>query len=181
MQTLTEKQKNAFTTLKEQFGYKNVLQTPKVEKVVVSVGVGKADPKKKELVADRLGKITGQKPAPRGAKKSIASFKVRQGDVIGYQVTLRGARMRDFLEKLIHIALPRMRDFRGLSVRGIDEIGNFTLGLREHTIFPETSDEEQRDIFGLSVTVVTTAKTKVEAEALLRHLGFPFKKEEGKK
>lgn len=181
MQTLTEKQKQAYATLKEQFGYKNVLQTPKVEKVVISTGVGKFDQKKKELIADRLAKITGQKPAPRGAKKSIASFKVRQGDVIGYQVTLRGARMRDFIEKLIHIALPRMRDFRGLSVQGIDEIGNFTLGLREHTIFPETSDEEQRDIFGLSVTVVTTAKSKAEAEAFLRHLGFPFKKEEGKK
>lgn len=181
MQTLIEKQKNAYTTLKEEFGYKNVLQTPKIEKVVVSTGVGKADPKRKEMIIDRLMKITGQKPAPRGAKKSIASFKVRQGDVIGLQVTLRGTRMRDFLEKLLHISLPRTRDFRGLNVKAIDEIGNFTIGIREHTIFPEAADEEQRDVFGLSITIVTTAKTKQEAEAYLRYLGFPFKKEEGKK
>lgn len=178
MQTFIEKQKTAYATLKERFEYTNIQQSPKIEKVVVSTGIGKiADPKKKELILDRLAKITGQKPATRGAKKSVASFKVREGDIVGYQVTLRGERMRDFLDKLINIALPRTRDFRGLNLNAIDEVGNFTIGLREHTIFPETSDEELKDVFGFAVTVVTSAKSKEEAEALLRHLGFPFKAE----
>lgn len=178
MEMYKEKQKSTFDTLKERFSYKNAFQSPKVEKVVISTGIGKIqDAKKIELIQDRLARITGQKAAPRGAKKSIASFKVRQGDVVGYQVTLRGSRMQDFLDKLIHIALPRMRDFRGLKPKAIDELGNITIGISEHTIFPETSDEEQRDVFGLSVTIVTTAKTKQEAEAFLRHLGLPLKSE----
>jgi large subunit ribosomal protein L5 len=128
------------------------------------------------LIQDRIARITGQKAAPRGAKKSVASFKVREGDVVGYQITLRGERMRDFLDKLIHIAFPRTRDFRGISPTSIDEIGNITIGIKEHTIFPETSDEDQRDVFGLSVTIVTTAKSRAEAEAYLRHIGLPLKK-----
>jgi len=179
METYTEKMKTAFESLKGDFGYTNVMQTPKVEKVVISTGIGKiADAKKVELIQERIARITGQKTAPRGAKKSIASFKVREGDVVGYQVTLRGQRMRDFLDKLIHIAFPRTRDFRGIKVESIDELGNITVGIKEHTIFPETSDEEQRDVFGLSVTIVTTAQSKAEAEALLRHLGFPLKKKD---
>ncbi|HEX9608855.1 MAG TPA: 50S ribosomal protein L5 [Candidatus Paceibacterota bacterium] len=179
MELFTEKQTSTFGALKSVFGYTNVLESPRVKKVVVSTGTGKiADKKKVEVIQDRLAKITGQKAAPRGAKKSIATFKVRQGDIIGYQVTLRGKRMHDFLDRLVHIALPRTRDFRGLSVEAIDEMGNITIGIREHTIFPETSDEEQKDIFGLSVTIVTTAKSKAEAEALLRHIGFPLKKPE---
>ncbi len=179
METYIEKQKTVFDTLKGDFGYKNTMETPKVEKVVVSTGIGKvADPKKIEVIQDRIARITGQKAAPRGAKKSIASFKVREGDIVGYQITLRGSRMQDFLDKLIHIALPRMRDFRGLKPSAIDELGNITIGIPEHTIFPETSDEDQRDVFGMSVTIVTTADDKKEAEAYLRHLGLPLKKEQ---
>lgn len=172
---ITEKQKNAYDTLKGDFAYTNTMQTPKITKVVISTGIGKISDKKKiELIEDRLAKITGQKAAKRGAKKSIASFKVREGDVVGYQITLRGERMYDFLNKLIDVALPRMRDFRGLSPKSIDEIGNLTIGLKENTIFPETSDEDLRDVFGLAVTVVTTAKNKKEAEAYLKHVGFPI-------
>jgi large subunit ribosomal protein L5 len=153
------------------------MQTPRLQKVVVSVGVGSFKDKKKiELVEDRLAKITGQKPARRGAKKSIASYKTRQGDVVGLQVTLRGPRMYGFLDKLLNIALPRTRDFRGIPVSAIDEIGNITLGVKEHTIFPEASDEDLRDVFGMGITVVTTAKNKEEAKAFLEHLGFPFAK-----
>lgn len=173
-----EKQQSAFDVLKKNFGYDNIMQTPKVEKVVISTGVGSIKDKKKiELIRDRLSRITGQKPTPCVAKKSIATFKSREGDVIGYQVTMRGSRMYDFLDKLVHIALPRTRDFRGIPVSAIDSMGNLTLGVREHTMFPETSDEELKDVFGLAITIVTTAKTKDEAEAFLRHLGFPLKKE----
>jgi large subunit ribosomal protein L5 len=177
MQTYVERQKATFDSLKGTFGYANAMQTPKVIKVIISTGIGKiSDPKKVELIQDRIARITGQKAAPRGAKKSVASFKVREGDVVGYQITLRGERMRDFLDKLIHIAFPRTRDFRGISPTSIDEIGNITIGIKEHTIFPETSDEDQRDVFGLSVTIVTTAKSRAEAEAYLRHIGLPLKK-----
>ncbi|MEK7147985.1 MAG: 50S ribosomal protein L5 [Patescibacteria group bacterium] len=170
METLKEKSK----TLK---GYKNTMQTPRILKVVVSAGVGSFKDKAKfKVVEDRLARITGQKAAPRGAKVSVASFKSREGDVIGYQVTLRGERMHDFLEKLIHIALPRTKDFRGINPKAADEMGNYTLGLKEHTIFPEAADEELKDVFGMAVTIVTTAKSKEEVVKLLTHLGFPFKK-----
>ena len=150
---------------------------PRVMKVVISSGVGSFKDKNKfKVVEDRLARITGQKAAPRGAKISIATFKSRQGDIIGYQVTLRGKRMIDFLERLGHIALPRTKDFRGISPTAADEMGNYTLGIKEHTIFPETSDEELKDVFGLAITIVTTAKSKEEVIALLTHLGFPFKK-----
>lgn len=158
-------------------GYENPMQRPRIEKVVISTGVGSfKDKNKNAVVEDRLARISGQKPAPRGAKKSIANFKSRQGDVVGYQVTLRGKRMYDFLDRLIHIALPRTKDFRGISSEAADEMGNYTLGIKEHTIFPETSDEELKDVFGLAVTIVTTAKGKEELVSYLRHLGFPFKK-----
>lgn len=170
MQNLKEKSK----TLP---GYKNPMQMPRIMKAIISTGVGSFKDKNKfKVVEDRLTRITGQKPAPRGAKVSIASFKSRQGDVIGYQVTLRGKRMFDFLDRLVHIALPRTKDFRGISPSATDEMGNYTLGIKEHTIFPETADEELKDVFGLAVTVVTTAKSKEEAVTLLTHLGFPFKK-----
>jgi large subunit ribosomal protein L5 len=168
-------EKGAFDAMKGEFGYKNRLQAPRLTKVVISTGVGKIKDKNKiEVIQDRLARITGQKSAARGAKKSIATFKVRQGDVVGYQVTLRGARMYDFLDKLIHIAFPRTRDFRGISAKGIDTLGNMSIGIKEHTIFPETSDEDLKDVFGLAVTVVTTAKTKKEAEFFFRHLKFPL-------
>lgn len=177
MQTIAEKQTNMFNTLKERFGYKSIMQTPKLEKIVVSAKVGSMKDKNKiDLVVDRLAQITGQKPKANAAKKSIATFKLREGSIIGYSVTLRGKRMRNFLDKLIHIALPRTRDFRGLEVSAIDDMGNYTIGIKEHTIFPETSDEDLRDVFGLGVTLVTTAKTKEEAEAFLREIGIPLKK-----
>lgn len=171
-----QKQQTSFEALSGTFGYKNRLASPRILKVVISSGVGKKrDKNQLALVADRLARITGQKPSSRPAKQSIAQFKMREGDVVGYQVTLRGARMYDFLDKLIHIALPRTRDFRGISATGVDEMGNLTIGIKEHTIFPETSDEDLKDIFGLAITVVTTAKTKEEATAFFRHLGVPFK------
>lgn len=169
-QTLREKSKTIP-------GYKNPMQFPRIMKVIVSSGVGSFKDKAKfKVVEDRLMRITGQKAAPRGAKVSIATFKSREGDVVGYQVTLRGARMYEFLDRLVHIALPRTKDFRGISPTAADEMGNYTLGIKEHTIFPEASDEDLKDVFGLAVTIVTTAKSKEELIAFLTHLGFPFKK-----
>ncbi|MFA6339221.1 MAG: 50S ribosomal protein L5 [Candidatus Paceibacterota bacterium] len=177
MKSLKEKQNETYKALKDEFGYKNPMQTPKITKVVVSTGVGSVKDKKKiELIADRLAKITGQKPSARGSKKSIANFKVRQGDVVGYQITLRGKKMQGFLDKLLNVAFPRTKDFRGLSRASIDEIGNYSLGIKEHTIFPETTDEELKDVFGMSITVVTTSTNPKETEKYLEHLGFPFKK-----
>jgi large subunit ribosomal protein L5 len=177
MEGVLEKQKTAFNAMKADFAYSNVMQAPKITKVVVSVGIGSAKDKEKiKVIESRLMRITGQKAAPRVAKKAIAAFKTRQGMTIGYQVTLRGERMYDFLNRLIHIALPRTRDFRGLSAKAIDDMGNYTLGIRENTIFPETSDEDLKDVFGLAITIVTTAKTKKEAETLLRHIGMPLQK-----
>jgi len=176
--SLKEKQDKAFDTLKNTLAITNPMQVPKIEKIVVSVGIGKIDDKnKRALIEDRLARITGQKPAARAAKKSIASFKVREGDKVGYQVTLRGPEKNSFFDKLTHIALPRMKDFRGLSRASLDEMGNFTIGIREHTIFPETSDEDLRDVFGMAITIVTTAKDKKTALAYLEYLGLPLKKE----
>jgi large subunit ribosomal protein L5 len=174
---INEQQKSVYKDLKGDFGWKNVMQVPKVEKVIVSVGIGSTKDKNKiTLIADRLAKVTGQKPASRSAKKAIATYKTRIGDKIGYQVTLRGKRAEDFLNRMIHIALPRTKDFKGIPASSIDEMGNYTLGIKEHSVFPETADEELKDVFGMAVTVVTTAKTKDEAKAYLSHLGFPFKK-----
>ena len=175
METTLTKIKSSFTALKGEFGYTNVMQAPKVEKIVVSIGTGRVQDKQKEaIIRDRLALITGQKPSPRPAKQSIASFKLREGEIIGYQITMRGARMQHFLEKLISIALPQTRDFRGLRTTSIDEMGNITLGIKEHTIFPECADEEIKDVFSLAITIVTTAKNKKEAEAFLRHIGLPL-------
>jgi large subunit ribosomal protein L5 len=177
METLKTKINKGFDALKGSEGYKNKMEAPRILKVVVSSGTGSfKDKNKMKVVEDRLMKITGQKPSARGAKVSIANFKSRTGDVVGYQVTLRGNRMYDFLEKLIHISLPRTKDFRGISPDATDEMGNYTLGIKEHTIFPETADEELKDVFGMAVTIVTTAKSKKEAKAFLEYLGFPFKK-----
>ncbi len=172
-----EKLANAFDSLKGSFGYTNVNASPRLLKIVVSSGVGKADKTKKALVEDRLARITGQKAAPRASKQSIAQFKVREGEIVGFQVTLRGARMHEFLDKLIHITLPRTRDFRGLNATAIDEMGNLTIGIKDHTIFPETAEEDLKDVFGIAITLVTTAKSKEEADAFFRHLGIPFKKD----
>ena len=183
MKTIKKKEAEAFEALKNEFGYANIMQAPRVKSVSVSVGTGSFKDKKKiDIVLDRLAKITGQKPSPRGAKKSIASFKSREGDVVGELVTLRGPRMFGFLDKLLQVALPRTKDFRGIPASAIDEMGNITIGVREHTVFPETADEELKDVFGMGITVTTTAKNRVEARAFLTHLGFPFaKQEKGKK
>lgn len=182
MNLTKQKQQEAYAALRERFGYTSTMRAPRVEKVVISTGVGKKrDPKQLALIEDRLARITGQKAAPRSARASIASFKVREGDTVGLQATLRGARSFDFLDKLIHIALPRTRDFRGIKPSAIDEMGNLTIGIKEHTIFPETSDEDVKDVFGLAITIVTSAKSKEEAEAFLRHLGVPLRPAEDKK
>lgn len=179
METLSTKLTKVFSELKDTFGYKNTMQTPRIEKIVVSTGTGKIEDKGKiEVIVDRLTRITGQKPSPRPARQSIASFKLREGDTIGYQVTLRGARMHNFLDKLIHLALPQTRDFRGVKTTAIDEMGNITIGVREHTIFPETADEDIRNVFSLAITIVTTANTREEAEAFLRSIGLPLQKAE---
>lgn len=182
MISLREKQNKAFDILKDTLGLKNKMQTPKIEKVILNSGTGSfKDKNKNKIVEDRLSKITGQKASLRKAKDSIATFKVREGDPVGYQVTLRGKRMFDFLNKLVYIALPRTKDFRGLSAKAIDNMGNFTIGIKENSVFPENSDEEIKDIFGMAVTIVTSAKDKKSAKAFFEYLGFPFKKEEDTK
>jgi len=179
MALVKEKQKKALDALKGDFGYTNEMQSPRILKVIVSTGIGSTKDKNKiKLIEDRLAKITGQKPAARQAKKSIAAFKLREGDVVGYQVTLRGKRMDTFIDKLVHVALPRTRDFRGIKRSVVDQMGNATLGIKEHTIFPETGDEDLKDVFGLSVTIVTSSNKREETLAFLEHLGFPIKKEE---
>ncbi len=182
--TVKEKEAGALEKMKGTFHYKNVMAAPKMKKVVVNVGTGtaiKKDKNKNDAISDRLAKITGQKPVTKGAKQSIASFKIRQGDPIGVVVTLRGDRMYAFLEKLINVALPRTKDFRGITKRAVDNIGNMTIGIKEHTIFPETADEDIRDVFGLAITLVSSAKDKKEGIAFFEHIGIPFKKEEEKK
>ena len=178
MSITKQRQQSAYAPLAKTFGYTSPMQSPRIMKVIVSSGVGKKrDKKQLEIIQDRLARITGQKPSPRPARISIASFKVREGDTFGMQVTLRGARMYDFIDKLVHIALPRTRDFRGLKSSAIDDMGNITIGIKENTIFPETSDEDLKDVFGFAVTIVTTAKSRAEAEAFFRHLGMPLRSE----
>ena len=179
IETVKEKENKFFEASKDKFGYTNPMASPKLEKVVLSVGIGKikTDKRKVELIIDRLTKISGQKPVIVKAKKSIASFKVRAGDSSGVKVTLRGERMYQFLDKFINIAIPRTKDFRGISPKSVDGMGNLTIGVKEHIIFPETGDEELRDIFGLSVTINTTAKNAEVAREFLSFIGIPFKKE----
>lgn len=177
-----ELNKESFNTLKGPLGLKNPMQTPRLVKVVISSGFGSVKDKKKiEIMADRLARITGQKPAVRVTKKAIATFKTRVGDPIGYQITLRGKRMCEFLDRLIHISLPRTKDFRGLARTSVDAMGNYTIGVKEHTIFAETSDEDLKDVFGFAITIVTTSNDKKATLAFLEYLGMPLKKEEEKK
>lgn len=177
IKTTKEKQAGAFDAMKAEFGYKNKLAAPRLVKVVVSATTGKSkDKNRNELVMGRLAKITGQKPSLRAAKKSIAAFKLREGDKIGVAVTLRGARMMGFLDKFFNVAIPRTRDFRGYEKKSVDEMGNLTLGVKEQTIFPETADEDIKDLFGMAVTFVTTAKDKKEAIRFFETLEVPFKK-----
>ena len=175
----TKTQQSKTQTALASFGYKNVMAVPKLMKVVVSCGTGSAmkkDREKNKAIAERLAKITGQKPSLRHAKQSVASFKIREGDPIGLAVTLRGARMLNFVDKLVHVALPRTKDFRGIDRKVVDNIGNMTIGIKEHTIFPETADEDLRDVFSFAITLVSTAKGKEEATAFFEHIGIPFKK-----
>ncbi|GMA64081.1 50S ribosomal protein L5 [Alicyclobacillus fastidiosus] len=164
--------------LMNQFSYKNVMQVPKVEKVVINLGLGEAtqNPKVIDSAVGDLTLITGQKPVVTRAKKSIAGFRLREGMAIGAKVTLRGERMYHFLDKLMNVALPRVRDFRGVSERAFDGRGNYTLGLREQLIFPEIDYDQVDKVRGMEVVVVTTAKTDEEARALLKELGMPFRK-----
>ena len=176
---VADKQKASFEVLSKEFGYKNSMAAPKLVKVTVSVSTGssmKRDKKFNDLVMDRLMKITGQKATIRKAKMSVASFKTREGDPIGVAVTLRGARMLGFLDKVLNVALPRTKDFRGLNRTSVDDIGNMTFGIKEHTIFPEIKDEELKDVFGMAITLGTTATTKEEATRFFEFIGIPFKK-----
>lgn len=177
MKLMKEKTKEAYKELKDKLGLKNVMQAPKIMKVVVNSGVGSFNDKKKvDVVESRLAKITGQKPIKRGAKKAIATFKSRQGDIVGLQVTLRGEKMWSFLDRLFNVALPRTKDFRGINEKAVDEMGNYTLSIKEHTVFPETADEDLKDVFGFSATIVTNLKTPAFATEFFKVLGFPFKK-----
>ncbi|MEX1336825.1 50S ribosomal protein L5 [Hydrogenibacillus schlegelii] len=163
--------------LMKEFGYKNPHQVPKIEKIVLNIGVGDAvqNPKLIDAAVRDLTVIAGQKPIVTRAKKSIAGFRLRAGMPIGVKVTLRGERMYHFLDKLMNVALPRVRDFRGVSPKGFDGRGNFNLGVREQLIFPEVDYDQVEKIRGIEITIVTTAKTDEEAYALLKHLGMPFR------
>jgi large subunit ribosomal protein L5 len=176
-------QKEVVRQMMEKFGYKNPMAVPKIEKVIVNVGFGRlvsgktADERKKvqDQILNDLALITAQRPILRPAKKSISGFKTRKGIPIGAKVTLRGQMMYDFLERVVNIALPRSRDFRGIPKDSIDKSGNLTIGIREQIAFPEISPEKTKFIFGFEITVVTTAKSREEGLELLRLLGFPIK------
>ncbi|OGY45552.1 MAG: 50S ribosomal protein L5 [Candidatus Buchananbacteria bacterium RIFCSPHIGHO2_02_FULL_38_8] len=180
MNRLKEKyQKGVIPAMEKAFGYKNDLAVPKLEKVIVNVGTGPGlkDSKFNEVVANTLQRITGQRPVSTTAKKSISNFKIRKGLIVGMIATLRGKRMYDFVDKLINVTLPRVRDFRGLSVKMVDGQGNLNIGFKEHIAFPEIKADEVEKIHGLQVSVITSAKTKEEGLELLKLLGFPFYKE----
>jgi large subunit ribosomal protein L5 len=163
--------------LTEQFGYKNVMQTPKLDKIVLNMGVGEAvnDTKKVRAAAADLERIAGQKPIITHARKSIATFKVRENMPIGVKVTLRKTRMYEFLDRLVNIALPRVRDFRGLNPNSFDGRGNYAMGIKEHIIFPEINYDQIEQVWGMDIIVCTTAQTDDEARALLKAFNFPFR------
>ncbi len=176
---LKEKYKDeAVKALTEKFNYKNIYEVPKLHKIVLNMGVGEAchNSKLAESIVAQLTKISGQKAMSTKAKKSIAAFKLREGSPVGSMVTLRGERMYDFLQKLIAVVLPRIRDFRGISSKSFDGRGNYTLGLKEQSLFPEISYEEVDIVKGMNISIITTAKTDDEARELLTALGMPFKK-----
>lgn len=171
--------KEVVPKLKESLGYKNILAVPVLRSVTLNVGLGPGlkDAKFLETAEKTLIRITGQRPVKTKARKSISTFKIREGMVVGMKVTLRGKRMWDFLEKLFYVSLPRVRDFRGLSVKAFDGQGNYSIGFKEHLAFPEVRSEEIEVLHGLQVTISTTAKNNEEAKALLTHLGLPLKKD----
>ncbi len=170
--------KEVVPALQKELGYKNVMQAPKIKKVILNAGIGRfiKEPRFIDNVENTLSKITGQKPMRTKAKKSISNFKIREGMEIGVAVTLRGARMYQFLDKLVSITLPRVRDFRGLSEKSFDKNGNYTIGFKENMAFPEIKAEEIEKIHGLQIIINTNAKNKAEGKALLIHMGFPFVK-----
>ena len=163
--------------LMEQFGYKNPMQVPVLQKIVLNMGIGEAvaDRKKVEQAAEALAAIAGQKPVITKARKSIATYKLRDGQAIGCKVTLRKARMYEFIDRLVNIALPRVRDFRGLNPKSFDGRGNYSLGIKEHIIFPEIDYDKAADVWGMDITVCTSAKSDDEAKALLTAFNFPFR------
>lgn len=171
-------QEKVVPAMMKEFGYKNPMQVPRVERIVLNVGMGEAvqNVKLLESAAVELEQITGQKPVLTRAKKAIAGFKLREGIPIGTKVTLRGARMLEFLDRLVSVALPRIRDFRGVSPKAFDGRGNYTLGLKEQLTFPEIKYDDVASIHGMDITIVTTAKRNDEAKSLLAHLGMPFRK-----
>ena len=169
-------QKNVKAALVEEFGYDNPMQVPKLEKIVVNMGVGEAtqDTKKLDIAVQEMTEITGQKPVVIKAKKSVAAFKLREGMTVGCKVTLRRDRMYEFLDRLINIALPRVRDFRGVSGTSFDGRGNFAMGLKEQIVFPEINYDKVDEIRGMDVVICTTAHTDAEAKALLKGFDMPF-------
>ncbi len=180
MTRLLEKYRaEAVPALSKAFNYKNVMQIPRIEKVVVNIGLGEAmdNPKALEAAVADLTQITGQRPVQTKSRKSIAAFKLREGRIIGTKVTLRGERMWSFLDRLMNIALPRVRDFRGVSPDAFDGRGNYTLGMRDQLVFPEIEYDKIDKLRGMEITIVTTAKTDEEGRALLALMGMPFKKE----
>jgi large subunit ribosomal protein L5 len=172
-------QKEVIPVMMKEFSYKNKLQTPRLEKVVINVGMSEATTNIKllDMAVKELSHITGQKPVVTKAKKSIAGFKLREGMPIGCKVTLRGSRMYEFLERLMHVALPRIRDFRGVSAKAFDGHGNYTLGIKEQLIFKEIKYDDVLAIHGMDITINTTAKTDAEGRALLKYLGIPFRQQ----
>ena len=170
-------QKSVIPALVKEFGYKNVMAVPKIQKVSVNIGLGEATQNAKLMdgAVNELGQIAGQKPVVTKAKKSIAAFKLREGMSIGAMVTLRGDRMYEFLDRLMNVALPRVRDFRGVSSKSFDGRGNYTLGVRDQLIFPEIDYNKVEKVKGMNISITTSAKSDAEGLALLRHMGMPFR------
>jgi len=173
-----EYRKEILPQLMEKFDYNNVMEAPKLEKIIVNVGLGdaKEDTKLLDTVVDEIARITGQSPTVTRAKKSIANFKIREGMPVGIKVSLRGEQMFEFLYKLINVTMPRIRDFRGISPKSFDGRGNYSLGISEHTVFPEINIDDVDDVHGMEITIVTSAETDEEAFELLSIMGMPFKK-----
>ena len=171
-------QREVVPALMEKFGYKNVMEAPKLDKVVINMGLGdtKENPKALEAAVQELAAIVGQRPVITKAKKSVSNFKLREGMSVGAKVTLRGEKMYAFVDRLLNVALPRVRDFRGVSTRAFDGRGNYALGIREHLIFPEIDYDKVEQVRGMDIAFVTTAKTDEESRELLKLMGMPFKK-----
>jgi large subunit ribosomal protein L5 len=171
-------QEASVPALKEEFGYKNNMSVPKIEKVSVNVGINarKSENNYAENVEDIIARITGQKPVKTKARKAVSAFKIREGMIVGVKTTMRGQKMYDFLDRFVNVAVPRIRDFRGLNLKSIDDQGNLTLGLKEHNVFPEIRSDEIDRVYSLEISITTSATTREEGVALFKSLGFPFQK-----